>query len=95
MEIQQLRFGMGLFVAIVIASPIGSAQDAEQGTDQPDADTAAAPAGKKPGYHVNGFRIRPSLSITQIYDSNVFATDKDTLTDWITRTSPNIKIDST
>lgn len=95
MEIQQLRFGIGLFVAIVIASPIGSAQDAEQGSDKPDADAAAAPAGKKPGYHVNGFRIRPSLSITEIYDSNVFATDKDTLSDWITRTSPNIKIDST
>jgi hypothetical protein len=55
-------------------------------------DTAAAK--KKPGYHSENFRVRPSLSIRQIYDDNVFRTDKHTRWDWITLVSPQLKVDS-
>ena len=56
---------------------------------------AGDPTAKKAGYHIEHFRIRPSLSITQKYDDNVFTTARHTRSDWITLAAPSIKIDST
>jgi hypothetical protein len=52
-------------------------------------------ANRKAGYQTENFRIRPSISITQKYDDNVFTTDRDTRRDWITMVAPSLKIDST
>ncbi len=73
--------------AVLAATPV----------DEPPAETDATttPSKKKAGYHTDHFRIRPSVSVTQQYETNVFATDTDTLSDWITLVSPRIKVDST
>ena len=70
---------IGALLAMIFASPAG----------------ADDPITEKPGYHIENFRIRPSLSITQEYDDNVFTTERHTLSDWITVAAPSIKIDST
>lgn len=49
---------------------------------------------KKPGYHTENFRVRPLLSIRQVYDNNIFGTDEHTRSDWITLVSPQLKVDS-
>lgn len=79
MERLDASIRIGALVAMVFASPV-------------DADD---PITKKPGYHIKHFRIRPSLSITQKYDDNVFTTERHTRSDWITVAAPSIKIDST
>lgn len=67
----------------------------DPGRDADETEAAKPTTARKPGYHTENFRIRPSLSITEKYDSNVFATDTDTLSDWITVISPQIRVDST
>jgi len=49
----------------------------------------------KPGYYINDFRIRPSVSISEIYDNNIFATDNQKESDFITIISPRLRVDST
>ena len=71
--------GGGALTAMLLASTAIGAKDADI---------------EKPGYHTKHFRIRPSLSITQKYDDNVFTTDRNTRSDWITLVSPSVKIDS-
>ena len=72
----------GAYLAMLLA--VASASAGTEGSEK-----------TKPGYHTKHFRIRPSLSITQEYDDNVFTTDRHTRSDWITLASPSIKIDST
>lgn len=84
MERPNTSFKTGVLAATALVLAIGSAF----------AETPA-PTNGKPGYHTENFRIRPSLSITQNYNSNVFTTDRHTRSDWITLASPTIKIDST
>ena len=83
----------------VLAPAAALAVDTAAETGAVDTGLATQPGktapGKKPGYHTEHFRVRPSLSITQEYDDNIYATDKDTVSDWITLVSPQIKIDST
>jgi len=70
-----------LLSALVLTSPVCLAANT---TDQ----------GIKSGYFVNDFRIRPSVAISQIYDDNIFATDIQRESDFITIISPRLNIDS-
>ncbi len=49
----------------------------------------------RPGYHFDGFRIRPSVSLMGKFDDNIFATDSAEESDFITVISPALSIDST
>ena len=57
--------------------------------------TDAESTDHRPGYHTDNVRIRPTLSISESFDDNVFATDTGERSDWITVVSPQLKIDST
>jgi len=72
-----------------------SAFPVEPPAPQADAAASASSAPKKPGYHIGGFRIRPSVSLTQQHQSNVFAASDNELADQVTLVSPRLKIDST
>ena len=78
----------GLFAAAILVLPAVAmtAEPAQEGR---------AAAAKKPGYHSESFRLRPLLSVKQVYDDNVFGTDRHTRQDWITLVSPELKVDST
>lgn len=87
-EISATSVKTGLLTAAILVLPPGPVL----------ADTTAqstAPTEKKPGYHSENFRVRPLLSIKQLYDNNVFRTDRHTRSDWITLASPQLKVDST
>ena len=68
-------------------------QDAVDETETTTENTAGQ--SKKPGYHAAGFRIRPSVSVTGKFDDNIFATDSDEESDFITVISPRLNVDST
>lgn len=74
-------------VVVVLLLPFCSSLAEGTGKD-------TTPAQKKPGYHSENFRVRPLLSIRQVYDNNVFGTDRHTRSDWITLISPQLKVDS-
>ena len=95
MESPRSRLKISFLAAVLVASPVGFAIDQEDGPETGDTKPAAPSAGKKPGYHTQNFRIRPSLSITETYDDNIYATDKKTVSDWITSTTPQLSVDST
>lgn len=80
-------------VSITLASAAASAADTLGASDETPAQTAQT--GPLPGYQTGEFRIRPSLSVSETFDNNVFATDRDPHSDWITRLSPQLRIDST
>ena len=84
MERSNAVFTIGLLTAVMLALPFGAACG----------DTSAQ-AETKPGFHTGDFRIRPTLSLTQTFDDNVFNTDRNTRSDWITLVSPSVKVDST
>lgn len=86
---------ISLVTVVLIISSIGFAATPGEAPATSDVPSQTADAAKKPGYHTDGFRIRPSLTITETYDDNVFATDGNEASDWITVTSPQIKVDST
>ena len=86
---------IGWLGAIFLISPLAMAAELDPDAAAEDAEQEKAAATKKPGYHTGNFRIRPSLSVTGKYDSNIFATDRDTVADWITVVSPQLRIDST
>ena len=89
------RYKVGLPTLLMLLSPCGIGQDAlTDATAETQAEVTKKTA-KRPGYHTQNFRIRPSISITEIYDSNVFATDRNTESDWITLISPRLRADST
>ncbi len=46
------------------------------------------------GVRLGSFVLRPSLSVTEFYDSNVFATDTNETDDFITEINPNIRLES-
>lgn len=71
-----------LLFSLILASPVCL------GANSADQD-------KKPGYYTNDFRIRPSVSISGTFDDNIFATDTQTESDFITIISPRLNIDST
>ncbi|NNJ91813.1 MAG: MtrB/PioB family decaheme-associated outer membrane protein [Gammaproteobacteria bacterium] len=71
-----------LLSSLVLSSPVClAANTTEQGI--------------KSGYYVNDFRIRPSVSISEIYDDNIFATDTQSESDFITIVSPRLNVDTT
>jgi len=76
-----------LLTVVVLLLPLDSAP--AEGTDR-----VKASVPKKPGYHTENLRIRPLLSIRQVYDNNIFGTDEHTRSDWITLVSPQLKVDS-
>jgi hypothetical protein len=84
-------------LAIVTALGLLSATAGIAAGETPDSQTVSEAAGddRKPGHHIGGFRLRPTLSIGQRYDDNVFTTDRDPQADWITLLSPQLKLDST
>ena len=43
------------------------------------------------GIRAGSFLIYPTLSVSEAYDDNVFATDNDTEDDWITLISPRVR----
>ncbi|MEJ2214379.1 MAG: outer membrane beta-barrel protein, partial [Gammaproteobacteria bacterium] len=75
------------------ASAESNMQDAVDETENTTENTAGQT--KKPGYHAAGFRIRPSVSVTGKFDDNIFATDTDEESDFITVISPRLNVDST
>ncbi len=87
MESSRIPLKTALLTVVVLLLALDSAQ--VEATDKGE----TAPA-KKPGYHTDNFRVRPLLSIRQVYDDNIFGTDEHTRSDWITLVSPQLKIDS-
>ena len=81
---------------LVLLLPIAVYAESQmaEGTTATDSENTTEPS-KKPGYHVEGFRIRPSVSVTGKFDDNIFATDSDEESDFITVISPRLNIDST
>jgi len=79
--------------ATALALETGANPDSGDGGQEQLQPEAGAP--KKPGYHTEYFRVRPSLSITEKYDDNIYATNIHSVSDWITLVSPQLKIDST
>jgi hypothetical protein len=51
-----------------------------------------APAFSAGNIHFKELEIHPYLSVTETYDDNVYATSSDTKNDWITTTTPGIKL---
>jgi len=83
-----------LITPLVCSTVLGSPGD-QSVTEKPSEKNAKKSARKKPGYHTGGFRIRPSVSITQRYDDNVFSAATNEVSDWLTEITPKLKIDST
>lgn len=50
---------------------------------------------KKPGHHLGNFRLRPSITLTQQYEDNVFSADSNEVSDWVIEIAPRLKLDST
>ncbi len=73
-----------------IASP-GNKPDTNQASETSTKKTLK----KKPGHHTDSFRIRPSITLTQRYEDNVFYANEGELSDWITEISTQLKMDST
>ena len=90
-----VRLKVGLLSTLLLISPFGIAEDALDERADYAADGEQATARKKPGYHTADFRIRPSVSFGINYDDNIFATDRNTVSDWLTLMSPQLRIDST
>ncbi len=91
------RLGVSLVTAATLISPFSLGSEAATPVVDGREDGEAQPAttAKKPGYHTENFRVRPSLSVSETYDDNIFATDSSEQSDWITQISPQIRIDST
>lgn len=87
MESSGIPVKTALLTVVVLLLPLDSAP--AEGTDR-----VKASVPKKPGYHTENLRIRPLLSIRQVYDNNIFGTDEHTRSDWITLVSPQLKVDS-
>ena len=51
-----------------------------------------APAVSAGNIHVGSLEIHPFVSLTETYDDNIFAAATDTREDWITTTTPGIKL---
>ena len=64
---------------------------------KPVPDNTARPAVKRSesGYHVGNFRFLPRITLSGLHDDNIFATDSNTTTDFISIISPDISINST
>ena len=85
-----------LISVLLIIPPLAITAEPQLQKDADDEDvTSSTDSKKKPGYHTSGFRIRPSVSVTETYDDNIFATDNNTESDFITVVSPRIHVDST
>ena len=89
------RLRVGMLCALMPLSPFGIAQDAVEEQAAQIKQGEQVKARKKAGYHTDDFRIRPSVSVGVKYDDNIFATDKDTVSDWIILLSPQLRVDST
>lgn len=63
--------------------------------EQPENNAQAQPPKLKPGYHVGGLRMRPTISVTARYDDNVFTTARNTRSDWLLLIAPSVRVDST
>ena len=87
MESSGIPVKTALLTVVMLLLPLDSAP--AEGTDR-----GKASAPKKPGYHTENLRVRPLLSIRQVYDNNIFGTDEHTRSDWITLVSPQLKVDS-
>lgn len=46
------------------------------------------------GVRVGSFVLRPSLTVSETYDSNVFASDSDEVSDFVTEINPNVVFES-
>ena len=89
------RTRVGFLFALMLLSPFGISQDALEKPAVEAEDEKQAKVSKKPGYHTENFRIRPSVSVGVKYDNNIFATDRKTISDWIVLLSPQLRVDST
>ena len=86
-----MRVRVILFSALAAMSQVSAAIDLGE---QTETDATAASNTKKPGYHTGNVRVRPSISISQEYNDNIFATDGNNVGDHITVIAPRLKIDS-
>lgn len=87
------RFLSPAFLAALCCCPPASA--GASSVAEPIVDEPPPSYERKPGHYVGDFRVRPSVSISQEYDNNVFSTEHDAVSDWILQVSPLVKADST
>ena len=73
------------------------AQTASEAAEvKPLPDDTARPAVKRtePGYYLGSFQFLPRITLSGAYDDNIFATDSNTTTDFVSVVSPDISINS-
>lgn len=69
------------------SGPAVAAEDEEESADSGDGK-------QKPGYYTESFQILPELQVTGYYDDNIYATDKQEVSDYVAVLSPMIKVKS-
>ncbi len=85
----------GLLSLILLSAPALATDTGVDTLVEADDANEVSTQAKKPGYHTTNFRFRPSLSLTETYDDNIFATDTGETSDWISVLSPQLRVDST
>lgn len=84
-----------LTCALMLLAPFGIGQDAIEERLADPGQGQQAKKTRKAGYHTEGFRFRPSVSAGVTYVDNIFATDNNTISDWVALLSPQLRVDST
>ena len=72
---------------LALPGVLSAADDEEDSTDSSEAK-------EKPGYYTESFHIQPELQVTGYYDDNIYATDQQEESDFITIISPMLKVKS-
>ena len=67
---------------------------AQTAVDTPQSEEQADTTGTKSGYYVGSIRILPKLLLSEIYNDNIYATERNTVSDSITVTRPTLDIRS-
>jgi hypothetical protein len=63
-------------------------------TDPLKADVATKPKAALQGLRVGSFMVSPEISLTELYDDNIYATRSKEVEDWITIISPTVSVKS-
>ncbi|WOF75115.1 outer membrane beta-barrel protein [Parvibaculaceae bacterium PLY_AMNH_Bact1] len=80
----------GTIAAVMVLTSEVFAEDVRgQGVAERQYDAYTAP-----GVRVGSFVLRPSLTVSETYDSNVFASDTDEVSDFVTEINPNVVFES-
>jgi hypothetical protein len=87
------------FVCLLGSPALYGGEDAP-GTTQPDTDSGAQAeltqlnAAAQDGYRMGSFTVRPEVTVSGVYDSNIFATPTDEVEDSIMLFAPTLAADS-